>query len=220
MESIVVIATSRGGLEPLREIVSALPANSTAAVFVVMHIGPHPSILPRLLQRADGPPASFAQDGAAIEPGRIYVAPPDRHVLLEPGRMRLSHDRKVNHTRPAADPLFISAAGAYRERVLGIVLSGGDSDGAEGLRAIKAHGGMAVVQEPDEAMAPSMPFAALLQDHPDACVPVREIARIAAAFCSSGRSLSSGVHGQDVSRAAEGTPPRIPRRSGPLPPGR
>jgi two-component system chemotaxis response regulator CheB len=138
MLSIVVIGASAGGLDPLRQIVSSVLMTSTAAVFVVMHIGPHPSVLPKLLKGAAGLPATFAIDGSLIEAGRIYVAPPDHHVLLNRGWMRLSYGPKVNYTRPAADPLFMTAAAAYRERVLGIVLSGGGSDGAEGLRMIKA----------------------------------------------------------------------------------
>jgi two-component system chemotaxis response regulator CheB len=194
MVFILVIGASAGGLEPLRQIVAAMPISSAAAIFVVMHIGPHPSILPTILRRDGGPPVEFAQDAAAIEAGHIYVAPPDAHVLLEPGLMRLSSGPKVHHTRPAADPLFISAALSYRARAMGIVLSGGGGDGAEGLRAIKANGGLAIVQEPNEARAPSMPLAALLLDHPDASLPVREIAQVAAAFCSNVRPLPFGVH--------------------------
>jgi two-component system, chemotaxis family, protein-glutamate methylesterase/glutaminase len=95
--------------------------------------------------------------------------------LIEPGRMRLSQGPKVHHTRPAADPLFMSAAEAYREQVIGIVLTGGDGNGAAGLRQIKAHGGLAIVQDPDEAQAPGMPRAALAADHPDLCLSLPEI---------------------------------------------
>jgi two-component system, chemotaxis family, protein-glutamate methylesterase/glutaminase len=191
MESIVVIAASAGGLNPLRCIVAALPVISKAAVLVVLHIGHHPSVLPTILGWAGTLPAAFAQDGARIEAGHIYVAPPDHHLLVEPGSIRLSHERKVNHTRPAADPLFMSAAIAYREQVMGIVLSGGGADGADGLRAIKAFGGVSIVQQPEEAATPSMPHAALLRDHPDASLPIEEIARLVAAFCSNGRALPS-----------------------------
>ena len=114
MVGIVVIAASAGGLGPLRSIIAALPAPCTAAVFVVVHIGSNPSILPCLLGHAGPLPAAFAHDGDAIEAGRIYVAPPDRHMVLEFARIRLSHGPKVHYTRPAADPLFISAAEASR----------------------------------------------------------------------------------------------------------
>ena len=137
--------------------------------------GPHPSLLPRLLNGQH--PAMFAQDGALIEAGHIYVAPPDHHMSLGPGRIRLNQGSKVHHTRPAADPLFISAAETYGHRVMVIVLSGGDGDGAPGLRAITKRGGTALVQDPKEAAAPSMPRAALMADHPKACLPVEQIAQ-------------------------------------------
>jgi two-component system chemotaxis response regulator CheB len=99
-------------------------------------------------------------------------------MVLKPERVRLNHGPKVHWARPAADPLFISAAQAYGERVIGLVLSGGDNDGAEGLRAIKQHGGRALVQKPKEAVQPSMPEAAIARDHPDACLSVGEIAKL------------------------------------------
>jgi two-component system chemotaxis response regulator CheB len=194
MDAIVVIAASAGGLEPLRRIIAALPVPCMASVFVVMHIGSGPSALPSLLARVGGPPAAFAQDGAAIEAGHIYVAPPDHHMLLEPARIRLSRGPKVHSTRPAADPLFISAAEAFGERVIGVVLSGGGSDGAAGLRAIKRHGGTALVLRPEDAAMPYMPRAAIAAGHPDACLPVPEIVQVLGAFCSRHRALPSGCH--------------------------
>jgi two-component system chemotaxis response regulator CheB len=120
---IIVIGGSAGALEPLREIVRGLPPDFSAAVFVVLHIGPNPSNLPHLL--AGGPlPALHAVDGQAIEPRRIYVAPPDHHLLISLGRVRLSRGPRENWTRPALDPLFRSAARAYGPRVVGVVLSG------------------------------------------------------------------------------------------------
>ncbi len=121
---------------------------------------------------------SFAKDDSPIQAGHIYVAPPDQHMVLEFGRSHLNHGPKVHHTHPAADPLFISATKSYGDRVIGVVLSGGDSDGAEGLRVIKQHGGRAVVQKPYEAVDPSMPEMAIGRDHPDACSSVEEIATL------------------------------------------
>jgi two-component system, chemotaxis family, protein-glutamate methylesterase/glutaminase len=184
MDVIVVIAASAGGLEPLRRIIAALPAPCLGSIFVVMHIGNHPSALPFLLSHDDGPPASFAQDGTPIEIGHIYVAPPNHHMLLEPVRIRLNQGPQVHYTRPAADPLFVSAAEACGERVIGIVLSGGGSDGATGLQAIKEHGGTALVQHPEDAAVPFMPRAAIAAVHPDACRPVQEIAQLVRSFCS------------------------------------
>jgi two-component system, chemotaxis family, protein-glutamate methylesterase/glutaminase len=175
MNAIVVIAASAGGLKPLGRIIATLPVSCTASVFVVMHIGCNPSVLPSLLDRAGRLPAAFAQDGALIEAGQIYVAPPDHHMLLEPDRIRLSQGPKVHSTRPAADPLFVSAADAHRERVIGIVLSGGGSDGAAGLRAIKACGGTALVQHPGDAQLPWMPYAAIATAYPDYCLSTQEL---------------------------------------------
>jgi two-component system chemotaxis response regulator CheB len=186
----VVIAASAGGLEPLGRIIAALPARCTASIFVAMHIGRHSSLLPSLLCRPSGLPAAFAQDGAVIEAGHIYVAPPDHHLLLEPYRMRLSQGPKVHFTRPAADPLFISAAEAHRERVIGIVLSGGGSDGAAGLAAIKACGGTALVQHPGDAQYPWMPNRAIAAAHPDDCLPTQELAHRVGALLSGDRTLS------------------------------
>jgi two-component system chemotaxis response regulator CheB len=184
MDKIVVIAASAGGLDPLRRIIAALPVPCAAAIFVAMHIGPQRSVLPHLLSGSGQLPATFAEDGALIEAGHIYVAPPDHHVVLEPDRIRLDQGPKVHHTRPAADPLFISAAEIYGQRVMGIVLSGGDGDGAAGLRAVAKHGGVAIVQDPQEALVPSMPLAAIIAGHPDACLPIEEIAERLRAFCS------------------------------------
>jgi two-component system chemotaxis response regulator CheB len=184
MPSIVVIAASAGGLSPLRQIISSLPVPCGASIFIVVHIGSNRSYLPNLLGRPELP-ASFGREKQPIEDGHIYVAPPDHHMMLELGFMRLNRGPKVNHTRPAADPLFQSAAEAYGSRVVGIVLSGGDGDGAAGLRTIRDHGGTAFVQDPAEAASPSMPQAAILRDHPDACLPVAELARRVAALCST-----------------------------------
>ena len=105
-------------------------------------------MLPHLLQREGKLPAAFAEDGQTIERGHIYVAPSDCHMLVEQDRIRLDRGPKVHHTRPAADPLFVSVAAAYGKHVMGVVLSGADSDGTDGLRAIKAHGGIALVPAP------------------------------------------------------------------------
>ncbi len=178
MPMIIVIAASAGGLEPLRQIVAAIPAECPAAIFAVIHFGKHPSDLPTILSWSSKLAVSFPQDGTPIQAGHIYVAPPDHHMTLEAGRIRLNQGPKVHFTRPAADPLFISAARIYGNRVIGIVLSGGNGDGAEGLRSIKEHGGKAVVQEPKEAVDPSMPESAIARDHPDACLSVEKIATL------------------------------------------
>jgi two-component system chemotaxis response regulator CheB len=183
MIPIVVIGASEGGLEPLRQIIAALPAPCSATVFVVVHIGPHRSVLPTLLDRP-GLPAVFGHDGTPIQAGHIYVAPPDHHMLLEDGYIRLNHGPKIHFTRPAIDPLFMSAA-EDGQRVMGVVLSGGAGDGALGLRAIKEHGGITFVQRPQDALRSSMPNNALAMDNPEV-LSVEEIARRVETFCSVG----------------------------------
>jgi two-component system chemotaxis response regulator CheB len=141
-------------------------------------------MLPSILDTYSSASASFAKDGEVILEGHIYVAPPDHHMLLDRSRIWLTQSPKVHFTRPAADPLFVSAAEASGEDLLGVVLSGGDGDGAEGLRQVKKQGGISLVQEPEEAEVPSMPLQALLSDHPDASVSVDRIARLVREFCS------------------------------------
>jgi two-component system chemotaxis response regulator CheB len=184
MNRTIVIAGSAVALIPLRRILAAMPVPCAASLFVVMHIGRSRSALPALLDRTSNLPASFAKNGDPIEAGRIYVAPPDHHMILERDQIRLTGDRKVNGTRPATDPLFISAANAHGSRVIGIVLSGGDGDGADGLRAISQHGGTALVHDPREAAMPYMPRSAIAAHHPDACLASHELANRVAALCA------------------------------------
>ncbi len=180
---ILVIAASAGGFAPLRRIIASLPDPCLAAVFVAMHIGPNASILPELLSAKHR--AAFPKNGDTIEAGHIYVAPADHHMVLEETSIRVIQGPKVHHTRPAADPLFISAAEIHGRRVMGVVLSGGGGDGAVGLRTIKEFGGTAFVQDPKEALIPSMPYSAIAADHPDGCLPVEELIGRVEAFCSS-----------------------------------
>jgi len=172
---IIVLAASAGGVDALRGIVRVLPTHFPAALFVVLHIGPNRSMLPALLSQAGPLPASHPADGQEIVPGHIYVAPPDHHMLLTPGFIHLDTGPKIHFTRPAADPLFQSAALAYGARVVGVVLSGSGGDGAAGLRDIKARGGISIVQEPDQAEIPGMPLQAIKEDDPDYCRRIAEI---------------------------------------------
>lgn len=161
MCAIVAIGASEGGVEAIRFIASALPAKFPAAVFVVLHIGAHKSELPALLNVSGPLPAAQAKSGEPIHPGRIYVAPPDHHLVIEPGHMRLTRGPRENWTRPAIDPLFRSAAWTYGSDVLGVILTGGLNDGTAGLFEINRCGGTAIVQDPDDALNPSMPRSAL-----------------------------------------------------------
>jgi two-component system chemotaxis response regulator CheB len=165
---IVVIGASAGGIEALQRLSAMLPADFPAAVFVAQHISPSGrSLLPLLLSRAGPLPASSPEDGQLIEPGRIYVAAPDQHMLLRPGKVLMRRGPQENRTRPAVNALFRSAAIAYGGRVIGVVLTGLLDDGTDGLIAIKAAGGVSVVQDPADAAWPSMPQNALKRDHVD-----------------------------------------------------
>jgi two-component system chemotaxis response regulator CheB len=158
---IVVIGASAGGLAAFRTIVSALPADFPAAIFVVQHMASSaPSLLPELLGAFSSLPARHPDDGEAIERGTIYVAPPDHHLVIQPGHLHLVRGPKENGFRPAIDATFRSAALAYGRRVIGVVLTGMLDDGTAGLLAIKRHGGLALVQEPRDAAYPSMPQSA------------------------------------------------------------
>lgn len=162
MASVVVVGASAGGVEALRALVSGFPVDLPAAVVVVLHIPRNaPSALPAILGRAGPLRAAIAEHGAPIEPGTVYVAPADRHVLLDDSRITLSAGPTENGHRPAIDPLFRSAALAFGPRAVGVVLSGTRDDGAAGLAAIAARGGTALVQDPTEALYGAMPVHAL-----------------------------------------------------------
>ena len=174
---IVVIGASAGGIQALTTLVAGLPRDFLASVLVVVHIPPYViSRLPEILSRSGPLPAAHAQQGEAIEPGRIYIAPPDRHLLVRGGWIELSRGPRENHARPAIDPLFCTAAQTYGSRVIGIVLSGALYDGSMGLLAIKTRGGMAIVQDPEEAMVDSMPRRAIERAAAELVLPVAEIA--------------------------------------------
>lgn len=155
---IIVMGASAGGVEVLRQIVRHLPAGLPASVIVVTHLPPKGiSVLPEVLSRSGPLLASHACDGEPIHLGQIYVAPPDHHLMLEPGRMTVTRGPRENRLRPAIDPLFRSAARAYGKRVVGVILSGALHDGVAGLLAVRAAGGVAVVQDPADAWMETLP---------------------------------------------------------------
>lgn len=177
--NIIVIGASAGGFAVLRQLAAALPPDLLAALFIVWHMPPDgQGLLSQVLDLAHTLPAADAVDGEAIAPGRIYVAPPDHHLLLEPGRVRVTKGPKEHRFRPAVDPLFRSAAVAYGPRVVGVVLSGALDDGAAGLQVIKRHGGTAVVQDPLDAEVPSMPRSAMRAVAVDYAVPAAGLATL------------------------------------------
>ena len=175
---VVTIGASAGGLEPLREIVSILPADLPASLHVVMHLASgEPSMLPEILGRSGPLPAVRPADGQAIRHGVIYVAQPDRHVLIDDHKVRVVHGPRHNRMRPAVDPLFRSAARAHGNRVVGVILSGALDDGTAGLGAIKAAGGTALVQDPETAQFDGMPRSAIERVPVDQVLAPKELAR-------------------------------------------
>ncbi|HKG27173.1 MAG TPA: chemotaxis protein CheB, partial [Thermomicrobiales bacterium] len=182
---IVVVGASAGGIQALLAMVQGLPADFPGALFVVVHTTPHsPGMLPQLLQRAGQLPADNARHGESITSGRIYVAPPDCHLLVRAGYVELSHGPRENHSRPAVDPLFRSASRAYGPRVTGVILSGALGDGTAGLLAVKSRGGVAIVQDPDEAMVEGMPRSALRLVEVDRVLKAVDIAPALVRFAS------------------------------------
>ena len=159
---IVVIGASMGGVDVLTRLVRALPPGLPASLFVVVHFpSAGRTVLPEILSRSGPLLATHAVDGEPFHPGHVYVAPPDFHLLLSPGqRMQLTRGPRENYHRPAVDPLFRSAARYYGPRVIGVVLTGSLDDGTAGLLAVRAGGGIAVVQDPNEAVVAAMPRSA------------------------------------------------------------
>jgi two-component system chemotaxis response regulator CheB len=167
-----------------------LPPDFPAIVGVVLHIGQQSSILPELLTGRGALPARHAADGEELRPGRIYVAPPDEHMLFTPGRVRLSRGPRENHARPAVDPLFRSVALGWGSRAIGVVLTGDLDDGTAGLAAIKECGGIAVVEDPATALEPSMPRSALANVAVDHCLPLPQIVPALERLVGQSRDLS------------------------------
>jgi two-component system chemotaxis response regulator CheB len=171
---IIVVGASAGGVEALQQLAASLPADFPGSLFVSVHFPEHgTSALPQILARAGPLPALHARDGEPITPGKIYIAPPDHHLLLSRHGVRVVHGPKENGNRPAIDPMFRSAAIAFGPRVIGVVMTGNLDDGTSGLAVIKRRGGKAVVQDPDDALFPSMPRSAIEHVGVDCVVPAR-----------------------------------------------
>ncbi len=174
---VIVIGGSAGAVAALRDLMPKLPTDLAASIFVTVHIAPNAiSFLPEILARAGKLPVSWARDREKHERAHVYVAPPDHHLLVDAGYVRVVRGPKENGTRPAIDPLFRSAAIAYGPRVIGVVLSGYLDDGTAGLMAIKDRGGIAIVQNPGEASVASMPQSAMASVPIDHKVAVRSMA--------------------------------------------
>jgi two-component system chemotaxis response regulator CheB len=183
---LVVIGASAGGVDALKVVVAGLPANLQATICIVLHIAPaSPSALARILARSGPLHCRQAVDGDDLRLGEILVAAPDHHLEIEDNHARLTVGPRENGHRPAVDALFRSAAQARDGRVIGVVLSGNRDDGAAGLATIKAGGGVAIVQDPEEALYSGMPASAIANVTVDAVVPSDQIAATIAAMVNS-----------------------------------
>jgi two-component system, chemotaxis family, protein-glutamate methylesterase/glutaminase len=177
--SLIVVGASAGGIEALTTLVGGLPGGFPAAIAVVLHLPPSgTSVLPAILDRASPLPATAASDGDQLRPGHVFVAPSDHHLIVNPGELALSHGPRENGHRPSIDTLLRTAAGSYGEQVIGVILSGTLDDGAAGLALIKRAGGIAIVQDPDDALYDGMPRAALERTEVDHVAAVRDIPRL------------------------------------------
>jgi two-component system, chemotaxis family, protein-glutamate methylesterase/glutaminase len=173
---VVAIGASAGGVEALHVLVEALPVDFPAPVLIVQHMDPrHRSMLAGLLARRSRLPVKQATNGEAVEPGTVYIAQPDAHLLVREGRLVLTDTKAVHFSRPSIDLLFESVADAYGDRAISVILSGSGVDGADGTRAIKAKGGTTIAQSPASAAHSGMPQAARATGCVDVTLPLEEV---------------------------------------------
>jgi two-component system chemotaxis response regulator CheB len=186
---LVVVGASWGGLHALGKLLSDLPPDFEPAIVIAQHRHPdsQQGTLQQLLQREIARPVVEAEDKLSIEPRHVYVAPSDYHLLVDRGCFALSVDERVSFARPSIDVLFESAADAYGERLIGIILTGANEDGARGLARIKEVGGVAVVQDPTAATRRTMPDAAIAATVADAILPLDEIGAYVHELCARER---------------------------------
>ncbi len=183
--AVLVIGCSAGGLEALRVLLPVLPANLSRPVVIVAHVAHDGvSLLPSILAKYCALPVQEAREREPVLAGHVYVAPPNYHLLIEPDyRFALSVDERVCYCRPAIDLLFQAAADVYREQVVGVILTGANSDGALGLLAIKQAGGYCLVQDPEGAVAETMPRAAIATGAADQVLPLPLLAQAMLQYC-------------------------------------
>ena len=182
---LICIGASWGGLHAVSRLLAEISRELEQAIVIAQHGHPDSGAggLPQLLKFQTTRPVCDAEDKMAIEPSHVYLAPPDYHLLVERGSFALSLDERVQFARPSIDVLFETAADAYRERVIGVILTGANEDGAAGLRRIKQLGGVAIIQDPAEAVRPSMPEAAIAATAADAVLPLAEIGKFLYGLC-------------------------------------
>jgi len=183
---VVALAASAGGLNALTHVLAALPANFPAALIVVQHLDPrHRSLMADILSRRTAVPVKEAEEGDRLQPGRGYIAPPNRHLLVNPDHtLSLTQTQLVHFVRPSADLLFESTAASFKERAIAVVLSGSGQDGAMGVTAIKKMGGTVIVQDAKNAEFAGMPGAAQATGLADFVLPLDEIAPALQKLCA------------------------------------
>jgi chemotaxis response regulator CheB len=185
--NVIVIGASAGGVSAVCALLNKFPQHVPAAIFVVVHTSPEgPGMLASVLDRATELTVVTAEDGVLARHGHVYVAPPDYHLIIDGGHIRLNHGPREHRSRPAVDPLFRTASQHYGARAIGVVLSGNMADGTHGLTLIKEAGGVTIVQDPDEAQAPSMPLNAMRRGV-DYVLPVNEMPRVVMGLLMNGR---------------------------------
>jgi two-component system chemotaxis response regulator CheB len=203
---VIAIGASAGGLEALQRVVGGLPPGLPAALFIVVHHAPYfESVLPEILGRGGPLPASHARDGEEIRPGHIYVAPQDRHLLLQVGAVAVRFGPKVNRFRPAIGPLLRTAADAYGSRAVGVLLSGGMTDGVAGLLAVKRVGGVTVVQDPADAIINALPYHAISTVEVDHIVPASEMGKLLGQLAREPADEGTRDMPDTISKAEEAT---------------
>lgn len=180
---VVVIGCSAGGVEALPRLLQQLPATFPATIAIVQHMAATENpYLVQILARSSSLPVGWAEQGQRMERGKVYVGPPDVHLLFSDDYFRLARGPRENHARPSIDKLFRSAAATHGSRVIGVLLTGMLDDGVSGLRAIQASGGLAIVQDPADAAFPELPRQALLALEPERTLPIDGIAQALQAY--------------------------------------
>lgn len=203
---VVVMAASAGGLPVLRQILSGLPADFPLPIVIVQHRSMVvPSLAAQILSRAGPLPVKEAEQGEVLEPGTVYLTPPDRHLVLRPDlRVRLMDGHRIRFVLSSATPLFASAAFALEGRVIGVALSGGGSDGTDGVESIRGMGGIVIAQDPSTAQQTGMPASAIRTGAPDHVVAASQIAPLLVRLVRGG-APRRGPRGGSARRGARST---------------
>jgi two-component system, chemotaxis family, protein-glutamate methylesterase/glutaminase len=201
---IIVVGTSAGGLDALDQLIGQLPTDLAASIFIVQHMAPENSgvALTRRLSRHRAFQAKLAVEGERFTRGRIYIAPPDNHLLLKKDRLLVRKGARENRSRPGIDPLFRSAAVAHGSRVIGVVLTGMLDDGTAGLIAVKRCGGLTMVQDPNDAAYGGMPQSALDNLDVDFCLPLADMGKVLVRLVAKSYGKAKPVPGDIRTEAA------------------